>query len=158
MGDVLLQSCVVVETVFVRLLNMKNSWWGAGLILSVAHATLVATWQCTGVSNPRNIIKYPWCKPVHVPCPTDNNDCNSKSDGWLPGPKRRHTGATSTTLSTWVATSGVVQLPAMKLLEWAVLCTLSSYYSRLLVTCPVTSVKLQIANYFWLTANSWDHV
>jgi len=23
----------------------------------------------------------------------------------------------------------------------------------LLVTCPVTSVKLQIANYFWLTAN-----
>ena len=26
-------------------------------------------------------------------------------------------------------------------------------YSRLLVTCPVTSVKLQIANYFWLTAN-----
>jgi len=27
-------------------------------------------------------------------------------------------------------------------------------YSRLLVISPVTSVKLQIANYFWLTANS----
>ena len=66
-GDVLLQSCVVVETVFVRLLNTKNSWWGAGLILSVAHATWIATWQCTGVSNPCNVIKYPWCKPVHVP-------------------------------------------------------------------------------------------
>ena len=26
-------------------------------------------------------------------------------------------------------------------------------YSTLLVTCPVTSVILQIANYFWLTAN-----
>jgi len=26
-------------------------------------------------------------------------------------------------------------------------------YSTLLVTCPVTSVKLQIANYFLLTAN-----
>jgi len=29
----------------------------------------------------------------------------------------------------------------------------SEVYSRLLVTCRVTSVKLQIANYFWLTAN-----
>jgi len=27
------------------------------------------------------------------------------------------------------------------------------WYSTLLVTCPVTSVKLQIANYFLLTAN-----
>jgi len=30
-------------------------------------------------------------------------------------------------------------------------------YSRLLVTCQVTSVKLQIANYFWLTANPIIH-
>jgi len=28
-----------------------------------------------------------------------------------------------------------------------------NWYSTLLVTCPVTSVKLQIANYFLLTAN-----
>ena len=30
-------------------------------------------------------------------------------------------------------------------------------YSTLLVTCPVTSVKLQIANYFLLTANPIVH-
>jgi len=30
---------------------------------------------------------------------------------------------------------------------------INNYYSTLLVTCSVTSVKLQIANYFLLTAN-----
>ena len=34
----------------------------------------------------------------------------------------------------------------------------SCKYSSLLVTCPVTSVKLQIANYFLLTANPINEI
>jgi len=129
--------------------------WQRTAIQSVSSSQVFMAFMYTSDTTVRVLKMTPFSGNVFPNCVC----CTTSSANWKASSANRKVSsenrvAFSEDVEGFLRRSGRILAQTRKVLNF----TATSVYSTLLFTCPVASVKLQIANYFLLTANPINEI